>query len=62
MLLPTPYSNRPYIRLKPKNILIGLRTPEYQRQQILSAARIAGIQEVYQVVINDNNQLEKQGI
>jgi len=60
MLLSTPYSNRPYIRLKPKNILIGLRTPEYQRQQILSAARIAGIEEIHQVVINDNNQLEKR--
>ena len=62
MLLPTPYTNRPRIRMKPKSVLIGLRTPDYEKQLILSAARIAGIQEIYQVVINDDNLLGKQKI
>lgn len=62
MLLPTPYTNRPRIKLKPKSVLIGLRTPDYEKQLILSAARIAGIQEIYQVVINDDNLLGKQRI
>lgn len=62
MLLPTPYTNRPRIKLRPKSVLIGLRTPDYEKQLILSAARIAGIQEIYQVVINDDNLLGKQRI
>ena len=62
MLLPTPYTNRPFIKLKPQSVLIGLRTPDYEKQLILSAARIAGIQEIYQVVINDDNLLGKQKI
>ena len=62
MLLPTQYTNRPRIKLKPQSVLIGLRTPEYEKQLILSAARIAGIREIYQVVINDDNLLGKQRI
>lgn len=62
MLLPTPYTSRPRIKLKPKSVLIGLRTPEYQKRLIISAARIAEIQEIYQVVINDDNLLGKQRI
>ena len=62
MLLPTPYTNRPHIKFRPKSVLIGLRTPEYQRRLIISAARIAGIKEIYQVVINDDNLLGKQKI
>ena len=62
MLLPTPYTSRPRIKLKPKSVLIGLRTPEYQKRLIISAARSAEIQEIYQVVINDDNLLGKQRI
>ena len=62
MLLPTLYTSRPRIKLKPKSVLIGLRTPEYQKRLIISAARIAEIQEIYQVVINDDNLLGKQRI
>lgn len=62
MLLSTPYTSRPRIKLKPKSVLIGLRTPEYQKLLIISAARIAGIREIYQVVINDDNLLGKQRI
>ena len=62
MLLPTPYTNRPCIKLKPRSVLIGLYTPEYKKRLIISAARTAGIQEIYQVVINDDNLLGKQRI
>ena len=34
----------------------------YHKQLIISAAHIAGIQEIYQVVINDNNLLGKEKI
>ena len=59
MLLPTPYTNRPRIKLKPKSVIIGLRTPEYHRRLIISAAKIAGIREIYQAYINEKNQLDK---
>lgn len=62
MLLSAPYTNRPFIKLKPQSVLIGLRTPDNERELIISAARIAGIQEIYQVVINDDNLLGKQKI
>ena len=62
MLLPTPYTDRPRIKLKPKSVLIGLRTSEHHKQLIISAVHIAGIQEIYQVVINDNNLLGKEKI
>lgn len=62
MILPTPYTNRPRIRMKPKSVLIGLRTPEYQKRLIISAAHIAGIREIYQVFINDRNVLDKKCI
>ena len=62
MLLPTPYTNRPCIKLKPKSVIIGLRTPEYHRRLIISAAKIAGIQEIYQAVINEKNLLDKERI
>lgn len=62
MLLPTPYTNRPRIRLKPKCVLIGMRTPEYQKRLIISAAHVAGIREIYQVFINDRNVLDKERI
>ena len=57
MLLPTPYASRPSIKLKPKSILIGLCTPEHKKRLIISAARVAGIQEIYQVIINNENLL-----
>lgn len=60
MLLPTQYTDRPSIMLKPKSVLIGLRTPEYHKRLIISAARIAGIQEIYQVFINEKNLLDKK--
>lgn len=62
MLLPTPYTNRQRIRLKPKCVLIGMRTPEYQKRLIISAAHVAGIREIYQVFINDRNVLDKERI
>lgn len=62
MLLSNAPDIRPRIRLKPKSVLIGLRTPEYQKCLIISAARCAGIEEIYQVYINDNNLLDKKRI
>lgn len=62
MILPTQFTSRPMIKWRPKSIMIGLNTPEYQRRLIISAAHIAGINEIYQVIINDYDRLDKEKI
>lgn len=57
MILPTPYSSRPSIKLKPKKIIIGLRTPEYERLLIVAAAKVAGISQIYTMRINKKDRL-----
>lgn len=57
MILPTPYSSRPSIKLKPKKIIIGLRTPEYKKLLIVAAAKVAGISEIYTMCINEKDKL-----
>lgn len=57
MILPTPYSSRPSIKLKPKKIIIGLRTPEYKKLLIAAAAKVAGISQIYTTCINEKDRL-----
>lgn len=57
MILPTPYSSRPSIKLKPKKIIIGLRTPEYKKLLIAAAAKVAGISQIYTMRINEKDRL-----
>jgi len=59
LLSPVDYRNRPQIKLKPDSVIIGLRTPAYEKELIISAAKIAGIKSGYQVFINDANELDK---
>ena len=58
MILPTPYSSRPSIKLKPKKVVIGLRTPEYQKLLILAAAKVAGVSQIYSIQISKKDRLE----
>ena len=58
MILPTPYSSRPSIKLKPQKIIIGLQTPEYEKLLIAAAAKAAGISHIYTMRINENDNLE----
>lgn len=48
--------NRKRIFMKPKSITVGLRTPEYKKRLIISAAQAAGISEFYQMVINEHDE------
>ncbi len=57
MILPTPYSSRSSIRLKPQKIIIGLRTPEYEKLLIAAAAKVAGISQIYTICINEKAKL-----
>lgn len=53
---------RMYITWKPKSVTIGLRTPAYKRQLIISASKIAGITEFYEMYINNNEDLDRRPI
>lgn len=46
---------REFIIWKPKSVTIGLRTPEYMKKLIVSAAQIAGISEFYQMIIDEHD-------
>jgi len=59
LLSPVNYRNRPQIKLKPNSVIIGLRTPAYEQELIISAAKIAGIKLGYRIFINDANELDK---
>ena len=47
---------REFIPWKPKSVTIGLRTPEYKKRLIISAAQTAGISEFYQMIINEHDK------
>lgn len=57
MICPLHPGERPYIGMKPSYIIVGMRTPEYERRLIRSAARIAGISEVYEAYIDKTDHL-----
>lgn len=45
MLCPFVGPLRPVIDMKPTSIALGLRTPEYERRLVISAAKVAGISQ-----------------
>lgn len=47
---------REFVTWQPQSITIGLRTPEYKKQLIISAAKIAGISEFYQMIIDEHDE------
>lgn len=55
-------TTRPCIKLKPKRVIIGLRTPQYKERLIVSAAKVAGITDIRKVQINRKNELEEVSI
>ena len=58
MIYPQWSATRPCIKLKPKNVIIGLRTPEYEKRLILSAATAAGIADIRKIQISEQDELE----
>ena len=58
MIYPQWCVARPCIRLKPKSVIIGLRTPQYKERLIISAATIAGITDIQKIQINKKDELE----
>lgn len=62
MIRPAMYEQRSCIKMKPCKVIIGLRTPEYKSRLIVSAAKIAGIQEIHKLYINDSDELDSKPV
>ena len=57
MICPHHPEARPAIGMKPAYIALGLRMPKYERRMVISAARVAGIECVAEMYIDDNDHL-----
>lgn len=62
MLCPVVSPNRPSIKMKPSSIALGLRMPEYERQLVISASKVAGITSINEIVIDDMDELQMKPI
>ena len=62
MLCPIVGPNRPCIKMKPSSIALGLRMPEYERRLVISAAKVAGITSINEIIIGDNDNLTMRPI
>lgn len=62
MIRPAMHEQRSCIKMKPSKVIIGLRTPQYERRLIVSAARIAGIKEICELYINSLDRLGSRPI
>ncbi|MCR5324848.1 MAG: DUF2971 domain-containing protein [Lachnospiraceae bacterium] len=57
MIRPTMLSERSYIKMKPYKVILGLRMPDYEKMLVVSAAKIAGINSIEELYINELDQL-----
>ena len=62
MIRPSMMPDRTCIKLKPQRIILGLRMPEYERLLVISAAKVAGISNIEELFINENDQLDSRSI
>lgn len=62
MIRPAMHEQRSCVKMKPCKIIIGLRTPQYESRLIVSAAKIAGVQEIHELFINDSDELDSRPI
>ena len=62
MIRPRMHGMRTFIKARPQKIILGLRMPEYERRLVISAAKIAGIQEIHKMYINDSDELDSRSL
>ena len=58
MLCPFVGHLRPVIDMKPTSIALGLRMPEYERRLVISAAKVADIESINEMYIDDMDELQ----
>lgn len=62
MLCPFVGHLRPVIDMKPTSIALGLRMPEYERRLVVSAAKVAGIESINEMYIDEMDELQTRPI
>lgn len=62
MLCPFVGHLRPVMDMKPTSIALGLRMPEYERRLVVSAAKVAGIESINEMYIDDMDELQMRPI
>ena len=62
MIRPSMMPDRTCVKLKPQKIILGLRMPEYERLLVISAAKVAGISNIEELFINEDDQLDSRSI
>lgn len=62
MIRPAMFEQRSCIKMKPSKIIVGLRTPQYERKLIVSAATIAGVKEIHELYIDGSDKLNSKPI
>lgn len=62
MLCPLVGPLRPVIDMKPTSIALGLRMPEYERRLVISAAKVAGIDSINEMYIDDMDELQMRPV
>ena len=60
--MPIVGPNRPCIKMRPSSIALGLRMPEYERRLVISAAKVAGVASINEIIINDSDELTMRPI
>lgn len=62
MLCPFVGHLRPVIEMKPTSIALGLRMPEYEKRLVVSAAKVAGIDSINEMYIDDMDELQMRPV
>lgn len=62
MICPLHAITRPCIKMKPKFLVLGLRMANFEKRLVISAAQEAGIFEIKEMYINENDQLDVRNI
>lgn len=62
MIRPAVGEQRSLIKMRPSKVIIGLRTPEYESRLIVSVAKIAGVNEIHKLYINETDELDSKPI
>ena len=62
MLCPFVGKLRPVIEMKPTSIALGLRMPDSERRLVISAAKVAGIESINEMYIDDMDELKMRPV
>lgn len=57
MIRPSMMPDRTCIKMKPSKVILGLRMPEYERLLVISAAKVAGIDNIEELYIDELDRL-----